>query len=174
MSPHLRKPFFVICLTVSTLCLAAGYVGAGEWTGAVIAILIGAAWLFARKYPASGLPFICLAGSVCLAVVGRLNGALPLLMICGSGVALAVWDLVLLDNALDGASSEAQTRLYESRHLQSLALALGCGLLMAFLGRLLALRPPFVVVMLLVALVIFGLDRAYGYIKKRGTRVGGR
>jgi hypothetical protein len=174
MFPHLRKPFLTVCLAVSTLCLAAGYASAGKWVGAVIAILMGAAWLFARKYPDLGLPSICLAGSVGLAVVGRLNGAPPLLMICGSGFALAVWDLVLLDNALDGALPEAQTRLYESRHLQSLALALGFGLLMAFLGRLLTLRTPFVVVMLLVALVIFGLDRAYNYIKKRGMRIGGR
>ena len=47
----LRKIFFVICLVVSMLCLAAGYGIAGQWIGAVIAIITGLAWLLARKYP---------------------------------------------------------------------------------------------------------------------------
>jgi len=68
--------------------------------------------------------------------------------------------------------SGVQTRQYESKHLQSLVLALGSGLLMAFLGRFLNLQLPFVIVMLFIALVIFGLDRAYGYIKKRNMHLG--
>ena len=69
----LRKTFFVVCLVISVLCLAAGYGIAGQWIGAVMAIITGLAWLLARKYPASGLPLICLLASVCLAVVGQLN-----------------------------------------------------------------------------------------------------
>jgi hypothetical protein len=167
MSLLLRKTFFVICLTVSMLCLTAGYGIAGEWIGAAIAIVTGLAWLLARKYPASGLPFICLVVSVCLAVVGRLSGSPPLLMICGSGFALAVWDLIFLDEALGGNSSEEQTRQYESKHLQSLALALGSGLLITFLGRLLNLQIPFVLLMLFIALALFGLDRVGSYIKNQ-------
>ena len=168
-----RMSFFVICLAVSMLCLAVGYGIVREWIGAAIAIITGLAWLIARKYPASGLPFICLVMSVCLAVIGLLNGTPPLLMICGSGFALVVWDLILLDVALgSNPGSGVQTRQYESKHLQSLVLALGSGLLMAFLGRFLNLQLPFVIVMLFIALVIFGLDRAYGYIKKRSTHVG--
>jgi len=163
----LRKTFFFICLAISILCLAAGYAIVGKWVGAVIVIITGFAWLFARKYLDSGLPFICLVMSVCLAVVGRLTGSPPLLMICGSGFALAVWDLVFLDNALGNNSLEAQTRQYESKHLQSLALALGCGLIVAFAGRLINFQIPFIVMMLFIALVIFGLERIWGIIKKR-------
>jgi hypothetical protein len=161
-----RKPFFVICLAVSMLCLVVGYGITGKWIGAAFAIVIGLAWLLARKYPDSGLPFICLVVSVCLAVVGRLSGSPPLLMICGSGFALAVWDLVLLDDALGSNSFGEQTKRYENKHLQSLALALGFGLFVAFLGQLLNLRIPFVLLMLFIALVLFGLDRIGSYIKK--------
>jgi hypothetical protein len=164
---HLRKIFFIVCLAVSMLCLAAGYGIAGEWIGAAIAIVTGLTWLLARKYPLSGLPFICLVVSVVLAVIGLLNGSPPLLMICGSGFALAVWDIMFLDNALGGNSSEEQTRQYERKHLHSLALVLGFGLLMTFFGRMLNLHPPFVMMMIFIALVIFGLDRAYGYIKRQ-------
>lgn len=174
MSLFLRKTIFPTCLAVSMLCLTIGYGIAGKWISAAIAIITGLAWLPARKYPTSGLPFICLVMSVCLAVVGRLVGSPPLLMICGSAFALAVWDLIFLNDSLSGNLLEAQTRQYESKHLQSLALALGFGLLMAFLGRLLNLQAPFVVVVLFVAMVIFGLDRAYGYIKKRSMHIRGK
>ena len=143
----------------------------GQWIGAVIAITTGLAWLPARKYPASGLPFICLVVSVCLAVIGRLTGSPPLLMICGSGFALAVWDLIFLDGALGTNSFGEHTRQYESKHLQSLALALGSGLLVALVGRLLNFQIPFIVMMLFVALVIFGLERIWGAIKKRSMHI---
>lgn len=164
----LRKIFFVVCLIVSMLCLAAGFGITGQWIGAVIAIITGTAWLLARKYPDSGLPFICLLISVCLAVIGSLYGSPPLLMICGSGFALAVWDLLFLDYALRSNSSEKKTRQYENKHLQSLALALGSGLLIVFFGRLLHLQLPFLMLVLFVALVLFGLDRVWGNIKKTG------
>jgi hypothetical protein len=92
-------------------------------------------------------------------------------MICGSGLALAAWDLVFLDDALGGNLSEGQTRRYESKHLQSLALALGCGLLLAFLGRFLSFQIPFALLVFFIVLVVFGLDRAYGYIKKRSGQI---
>jgi hypothetical protein len=165
-----RRTFFIICLVVSMLCLAAGYGIAGQWIGAVIAVITGLAWLPARKYPDSGLPLICLLASVCLAVVGQLSGASSLLMICGSGFALAVWDLVSLDNALGRDSFGEQTRRYENKHLQALALALGSGLMVVFVGHLINFRIPFMLMVLFVALVIFGLERIWGAIKKRSIR----
>jgi hypothetical protein len=161
----LRKIFFTVCLVVSALCLAAGYGIAGKWIGTALAFITGLAWLPARKYPAAWLPLACLLGSICLAVVGRLTGCPPVLMICGSAIALAAWDLLLLDAALGSAPLGEQTRHYEISHLRSLALALGGGLLATFLGRWLHPQIPFFITLFLVALVVFGLDRAWGYIK---------
>lgn len=167
----LRKTFFVICLVISILCLAAGYGISGQWVGTVIAITTGLAWLRARKYPDSGLALICLVVSVCLAVIGRLTGSPPLLMICGSGLALAVWDLIFLDVALGKNSFGEHTRQYERKHLQSLTLALGSGLLVTLVGRLLNFQIPFIVMILFVVLVIFGLERIWGAIKKRSMHI---
>jgi hypothetical protein len=166
----LRKSFFVICLVISLLCLTTGYGFAGQWIGVVIVITSGFAWLPARKYPVSWLPHLSLITSVGLAVTGQLTGAPPLLMICGSGFALAAWDLILLDGALGTHSAGEQSRRYEIKHMQSLALALGAGLLVAFLGGMLHLQIPFVAMMLFVALVIFGFDRVWGMIKKRSIQ----
>jgi hypothetical protein len=168
MSP--RKVFFVACLVVSVFCLAAGYGIAGQWIGVAAAIITGFTWYFARKYLASWLPHICLLGSVGLAVAGRLTGSPPLLMICGSGFSLAAWDLLLLNAALESNTFDEQTRQYENKHLQLLALALAAGFFVAFFGRLLNLQLPFFVMMLLVALVIFGLYRTWGYLTKNKYR----
>ena len=121
----LRKIAFVICLVILILSLVSGYIIAGQWIGAVIAIIIGSAWLLAKKYPNSSLLFICLLLSVCLAVAGRLIGSPPLLMICSSGAALVVWDLLFLDRALGKRTLEEQTRRFEHQHLQSLMIAVG-------------------------------------------------
>lgn len=164
-----RKTLFSVCLVISALCLAVGFGFVRQWIGVAAGILTVPAWLLARKYPASWLPHICLLGSVGLAVVGRLFGSPFFLMICGSGVALAVWDILLFNSALGKYSSGEQTRQYESKHLQSLALALGSGLLVAFLGSFINLRIPFAVLLLFIALVVFGLDRVWGYIKKRAN-----
>jgi hypothetical protein len=162
----LRKPLFAAGLVVLALCLAAGYATAGQWIGTAAALMTGPAWLLARKYPTSGLPLGCLFGSIGLAVVGRLTGASPGLMICGAGLALAVWDLLVLDVALGSAAPGEQTRRYEASHVRSLALALGGGLAGALLGRWLQLQIPFFITVLLIALAVFGLDRAWGYVKK--------
>lgn len=165
-----RKSFFAACLAASVLCLSAGYAGTGQWIGAVIALITGPAWLLARKYPAFWLRFICLLGSVCLAVTGMLGGSSSWLMIFSSVAALAIWDLLYLDEALGSHSYGEQTRLYEIKHLQSLALALSSGLFVAFLGRLLYLQIPFVILILFIALAVFGLERVWGYVKKMDKR----
>jgi uncharacterized membrane protein YjjP (DUF1212 family) len=162
----LRKIFFIVCLMASVCCLAVGYGFVGQWLGVAVAVMTGLAWLLARKYLTSKLPLLCLLASVCLAVIGVLTGASAGLMIGGAAVALAVYDLLLLDIALKSSSAGEQTRRYETHHLQSLALALGSGLLGVFLGRWLRLEVSFFVVVVFVAVAVFGLARVWGYIEK--------
>jgi hypothetical protein len=164
----LHKNILVICLMISVVCLAAGYWIAGKWIGALGAILMGPAWFFARKNTDPWLPFVCLLASVGLAVAGRLFGASYLLMIFGSTLALAVWDLIYLDTALGKNSFGAPTRRYENQHIQSLVWALGFGLFVVLLGRVISIRVPFIVMMLLISLTLFALDYVWGYINRTG------
>jgi hypothetical protein len=166
----LRKTFFIISLVLFIFCLATGYLLSGQWFGVGMTIIIGLAWWFVRKYPASWLTHLCLLASVCLAVAGCLAGASPVFMILGSGVALAVWDLSLLNVALEDSTVGEQTKRYENQHLRSLALALGFGLLAVLLGHWLKLQIPFVMLILFIALVLFGLDRIWSYLKKADSR----
>ena len=164
----LRKTFFVICLIILTLCLVAGYWISGQWIGAISAILMAPAWLLARKYPGSGLLLVCLMGSVGFAVAGRMLGAPPLLMIFAAAMALAAWDLLYLDSAMGNHSSTEGVRHYENKHLQSLALALGLGLLGTLFGGFLKIQIPFIVLIVFITFLLFALDRVLGYIKNTG------
>lgn len=166
----LRKIFFVICIVITAFFLATGFGIAGEWILALIAILMAPAWLFARNYADTWLPFICLLTTVGLATVGILIGASSLWMFLSSGFSLAAWDLLLFSAALENNPSGEQNRLYEIKHIQSLVLALGFGLLLLFLGRLFTLQTPFALLILFIASVLFGLDRTLGDIKKQRVR----
>lgn len=163
----LRKPFFGICQVLFIFCMVIGYGIVGHWIGAVIAFLTGLAWLFARKYPSSRLSLICFLASVGLALTGLLTGSSPLLMISGSGFALATWDLILLDTALGSNMFGEQTKRYENRHLQLLGLTLGSGIFVAFIERFLHFQIPFALLVFFVGIAVFGLDRIWGYFKKR-------
>jgi hypothetical protein len=164
----LRKFFFILCLIVWVFCLAAGYWFANQWIGAALAVLLGPGWLLAPKYQDAMLPHICLFISVGLAVAGILIGASPLLMIFSSAMAVAVWDLALLESALKMNSTNEQTRQYEARHLQSLMLALGFGLFATLAGYLVNIRLPFFIMIPLLIFLLFALERVWFYIKKTG------
>jgi hypothetical protein len=163
------KTYFVICLVLSTLCLAAGYGMAGKWVGVGIAFITGGAWLLTRKYPDTGLAHGCFVVSICLAVAGLLTGSPPFWMICGSAGALTVWDLALLEIALSGSAAGDRTLRFEKNHLQSLALAVGCGLTAAIVGGFLKFQVPFLVMLLLIGLLVFGFERIWSTINKGGS-----
>jgi len=167
----LRKICFFASLIISVGCLAGGYALADQWVGALISLSASAAWMAARKYPAVISPSISLLASVCLAAAGLINGANPILMLSGASLALAAWDLSLLENnALKSGSADKQTGRSENKHLQTLAIALGSGLALALFGRLLSFKIPFILMLALAALLIFGLEQIWSALKKRQTR----
>ena len=164
----LRNTLFVICLVLSVLCLAAGYALARGWIGAALSILLGPVWWFARRSPTSWGPFLCLFGSAGLAAAGTLLGSPPVLMILGAAAALAAWDLVSLMSALGGGAEMEPSRQYEKAHMRSLTLAVGGGLFVALLGRLIRVDIPFIVLMSLSIFLVFAMDRVWFYVKKTG------
>lgn len=161
-----RKLFFALSLAALMLCLLTGYGLAGQWIGVVLALITGAGWLLGLKFPRAWLPHACLLASVGLAIAGCLAGYSPVLMIIGSGAALAVWDTLLLNVALRNSSPATQTRRYETGHLQLLALAIGSALVVVLLGRSLHVQIPFLAMVVFVALITLGIDRVWGYLDK--------
>lgn len=164
----LRKVCFFLCLIISVLCLTAGFGIAGRWVLAVLTGLLGPGWLLTQKYPGARLQSICLLASIGFAVTGILLSSQPILMMVGSTVSLAVWDLSLLDAAIGKRLLAEQTRHYENSHLRSLALALSLGLLAILFGRFLSIQIPFIILLLSSMVLLFALDRVWVHIKRIG------
>jgi len=171
-----RKAILAVSLCLLGLSLTSGYYLIGNRIGLAASIFFIVAWLvywrFAQTVSGSGfassLPPVFLFVSVGLAVSGLLLGVSAILMIVSTGLSLAVWDLLALDIALSGQPLEERGRRYEARHLHSLAMALGAGCLVSLGARLINFRVPFVVLLLVVAFVVFALDRIWAVIVTRG------
>jgi hypothetical protein len=159
----LRRILSLACPMICAACLVAGYAANGGWIAVAAGVSTGLIWLLSYKRPASLPPSVALVISVVWGAVGLLVDAAPFLMILGTTLALASWDLMLLDHTLTScANSSAQTiRLFENRHYQSLALALGPGLLIVIAGRMIQFEIPLGGMIVLVILAMFSLDRIW-------------
>ena len=167
----MRKVFFWISLSLTIICLIAGFESGGNWQGAAWSMLLGLFWFWAWREPTTLLPTLCLIVSIILAAAGILEGIQPWLMICGSAAALAAWDSLLLVSALQNASSRDKTQAYETAHLKYLLMAVGGGIIISLSGLLLSFQFPFLIIMLLTGGLVFLLERVWGAIKKRNPEV---
>lgn len=151
----------LMCPIAYAAFLAIGYAQVGQWIMLAVYILNFLAWLFTFRWPSIELTSTALVISVGSAALGLLSGTVPFLMILGVTFALAGWDLALWDHSRVGiiASSAKTAALFENRHFQSLALALGLGLLAAVTGQLIHFQIPLGGMILLVILALFSLDR---------------
>ncbi|NMB55261.1 MAG: hypothetical protein GYA15_11220 [Leptolinea sp.] len=158
---------FLVCLVFYAILLSAGYAMIHQWLWLFIVLLSACAWLFIRKYSRTWLPVILLIVSTGLAAGGKLAGIPPVLAITGAGLALAVWDLSLMDAEMVEIPEDDQTRSAEMNHLRSLGLAAGGSVVLISVGHLLHLKMPFFFLVVLILGIILGLDRIWGYLKKK-------
>jgi hypothetical protein len=153
----LRLVFPIFCVT----SLGLGYATTRPWIAIFVVVFTLLAWLMAIKWPDGLLSSSALVFSVGLAAAGLLNGATPLLMLLGSALALASWDVALWNRTSADNSPIPSLTLIESKHYQSLALALGLGLLASVGGRLFRFQIPFGWMFVLVILALFSLERIW-------------
>jgi hypothetical protein len=147
-------------LTVGVVCLALGCGLVGQW-GLLAAVgLAGLAGILLAGW--SAVAFVVLVG---LAAVGICEGAWPILMILGATLALASWDLSNWEGFVADGLPDETAAWIEWRRYTYLALALGSGLLVTIVGRLVSFQLPFGVLMLLAALVLLGVDQTWRLVK---------
>jgi hypothetical protein len=157
----LRKIIILVLLVLSTTCLALGFAWVAQWMAIAAVLTSLLAWLAGWRWPTIWSPSAALIVSISLAAAGLLAGASPLLMLLSVTPTIAVWDLVLLDQSLTNSSPEKTLALLEHKHYESLALALGLGLLAVIAGHTIRFQIPFAGIILLAILAFFGLDRIW-------------
>ena len=161
-----QTTFFIISLTLMTVSLAAAFFTPGQWPGIVVAIGIAALWFYFRKRNNRWLLHGFLLAALTLAAAATTNGGLPVPAIIGAGFAVMTWDLHQLTLDLRDSPLKESTRRFERQHLQTMGLALAAGITIALVGRMLSLKPPFILIVVMVLLVLFGLYRMWSVFTK--------
>jgi hypothetical protein len=147
-------------------CLVIGYAINRQWIGVVGAGILGFTWWYSWNNPTSWETHICLLVTASLAVVGILLGTPPFLMILGSGMGLALWDLIYLNDSLKTDPPDVQTRHYEIKHLQLLLQLVVSGVFLGFAGHFLRFDTPFILLVVIIILALFSLNRIWQYFRR--------
>jgi len=156
-----RRILALIFPLAGLACLVIAFIQVQQWLALAAVILPLLAWLFSARWTYRGLPLAGLLLSIALSGLGLLIGVAPVLMIISAALALAGWDLLLWHYTLPADLPAATLSRLAYSHYRSLALALALGLLAALAGRLLRLQLPFGVLILLVILALFSLERLW-------------
>jgi hypothetical protein len=167
----------LLVVAASAGCLAAAYGIAGQWLGAVLVIAPGLLLAFHRKLRAAWVPPVFLCGMITAAAAGTFLGAPAYLLISGTVLALAAWDLACFQRIIRRSGSPEAVGTLRNRHARALVRAVGLGLLFGVGGSALTLRIPFALMLLLVIadLVCLGLAlRLLSRQRGRGIRGPGR
>ncbi len=163
-----RRLGLLLALAAAVGCLAAAHAVVGQWAGAAAAAAVGAL-LVARGKLGGWAPTAFLLGMVLVAGAGAVTGAPSSLLVAGTVLALAAWDLSELQRFLfrgGAAPGRASGRTSGRRHDLLLAWAVALGLLCAAAGLLPSFQIPFPVMLLLVILDLACLGLAYRTIRR--------
>lgn len=155
----LRKALCLLCIAFSSLGLVIGYLPLGVGVAAGAGLVTMLVWLVVRRKPVPWRVGMGLVISTVAAVIGVITSASPAWMILSATFGLAAWDLLLLDGYQTNSSSPTQVECLEKAHYPCLGLALGSGLLVSLMGRMIHFRLPFLFMLVLVVLAYFALDR---------------
>jgi hypothetical protein len=156
------RKFIHLLLPLSSLaCLAVGFTMVQQWLFLPTLLIVLLLWLLPLKWPSRWLPLVALALTLSLSAAGSLLGASSVVMLLAATLALATWDLALLELSLAGLAPTPNFSRLTHSHYVSLAGALALGLLAALAGRMLRLQLPFGILLLLALLVLLAIDRLW-------------
>lgn len=140
----------ILCLTIATGCLTAGYIFAGYWQIVLLLPILLILWLLANKQSIYLSASIFLLGYVILAAVGILLDFSVGLMVFACVAALASWELLLFDQSNIDNLPDNSDFLRKKYHLTSLVIAISVGLILAIISANINLHIPFAIISLLV------------------------
>lgn len=153
----------------ATLILGLGFIFAAHWFGAALAVLLGLVWLIGQLRAAAWGPTFGLVSFVATAAWGVGQQVGPGWLLAGVVAALAAWDLDRFTQRVRQAGMVADEAALTRQHLRRLAPVLAIGLLAGGLALGVTIELSFALILFLGLLVIFGLSRAIGVLRRRSN-----
>lgn len=156
----------ILCIILSAGLLTAGYILAGLWQIVFVFPVVLLFWVIAKRQPGISVPSVLFGSYIFLTSLGIWIGLERYLMLYGSILALASWELQLFQAGLVGEPLQSNFGLLERNHLKPLSIVIFLSLLVTTIGLNVHLTLPFGVVLFLVLLVGFLLERVYFYLTR--------
>jgi hypothetical protein len=141
------------------------YAAAQLYLVAILACLIGLAWLVTENNEQNVLNavfFLIFAG---LAIGGSMSRLPILVMLVGFSADLAAWDLSRFRERIAGKVESAVLPTLEAMHLRTLFTALGASLALALLPTLIHFSISFVALFFIILLMLLALKLSIGYLR---------
>lgn len=162
-----QRWFANLCLTISTAFLVAGYLSAGWWQILLVFPAVLLLWMLSKYLPGICVPSVLFSSYLLLASLGIWMGLAPYLLVYGSILALAAWELQLFQRGLAGSFQHSNIGYLEKHHLKSLSAVILLGFLITTVGLNFQLKLPFGVAVMLVLFVGFVIERVYFYFNQK-------
>lgn len=162
------KPLTSLVVILATLLSALGHGQSFAWTGTLIAVFAGLLWLFGQwRETRWAAPLGIILFTLMAAFGLGLAPPLASLLLIASGVsALAAWDLNHFSRRLEYASEGEKPGLQRA-HLKRLLTVGLTGFLLAGVAATLRVNLTLAGAVALGALVILGLNRAAGMMRRQ-------
>jgi hypothetical protein len=160
------KMISVVSIVLATLSLAAGYIFAGFWPGAITSIVVGSLWLVALWRSWRPMETLCIILFVGIAALSSWLDVPTGWLLFGIIATLAGWDLGDFAHGFGKTEHVQGYATLQRIHLQRLAVVAGLGLLLGGIALSVELRLNMWWGILLGILVIIGLSQAIGRLRR--------
>jgi hypothetical protein len=144
---------------LSTACLITPYAMRGQWGPAAVFLPFVALCLIAGRASIGRRSVLYLVVSVAFAALGMHMQLEMTLLVMGTVIALAAWDLAYFQATRDPAEDSRGFQFRRRSHLRSLFLALALGALLSFASAALDVDLPFALVIVLALALMASLGR---------------
>jgi hypothetical protein len=155
-----------LCVGLAVGSLAMGYGRAGWWDWMLAFGILGGLWLFGYWRGWAWMAPLGLVGFVGLSAIGLWLDLEAGWMVAGLVAALCAWDLQHFALGLQRVGRVEDGRALEQRHLLRLLAVAGLGLVLAVVALTIEIRLTFFQALLLGLLVIWGLSRGIGFLRR--------
>jgi hypothetical protein len=155
----MTKRVVTISIVAAALLPAIGYAQSARWLGALLCVLVGAAWIAGARGNlgwAAAAGFLLLVG---FSGFGALTGVPPGWGLAGVVAALAGWDLSAFAGRLARAGRVVDEALLWRAHLRRLALTLCAGAVLGALPLLVRFELSFGWLLVLGVVAVVALSR---------------
>lgn len=157
-----------VATVLAAAVLAMGYGLNSLWSGAVVALVVGALWLVGQWRKWGWVGSVALVLLVAVAAVGQMGDVGSGWMLVGVVVSLVAWDLDRFVRRMRVAGHVEGIDVLERRHLWRLLIVAGAGLFLGAVALSIKIRLGFAVAFLLAFLAVLGLSRVVGFLQREG------